>query len=104
MATYQERFRTLVALTERIQEQLTPLAGTEKQVEWATRIRKDFVHNQVACHMGRLDPEGRPERFIEVVNGKPSASWWIQKRDTLPSAYEIEQFWRKIEHGVAHVW
>lgn len=58
--------------------ELVPLEGTEKQVGWATKIRRAAL---AMCM--KYNPN---EKFWALVNQKTSAKWWIENRDRFDSA------------------
>lgn len=57
---------------------LVELAGTEKQIAWATDIRRTAI----AVVMKRVTLN---EKFINVVNSKSDAKWWIENRNDFSS-------------------
>lgn len=58
--------------------ELAQLEGTEKQVGWATKIRRAAL---AMCM--KYNPN---EKFWALVNQKTSAKWWIENRDRFDSA------------------
>ena len=58
--------------------ELVALEGTEKQVGWATKIRRAALS---MCM--KYNPN---EKFWAMVNQKTSAKWWIENRDRFDSA------------------
>lgn len=61
---------------------LPELKGTEKQIAWAEKIRRQAVEE--LDRVGRLVPEGTIDQYREGLNlmyGKNHASWWIDHRD-----------------------
>ena len=72
--------------------ELPELVGSEKQVQWALKIRLDAIKNiekQIEAEkaLERLNPEGDPEKveklmrlgFAEMLK-ETKASWWIDNR------------------------
>lgn len=61
------------------------LDGSEKQVEWARRVRRDLL---TACHDWWLDEGPSEDDFASQVEkparGILSAHWWIDQRDAAP--------------------
>ena len=57
---------------------LVELAGTEKQIAWATDIRRTAI----AVVMKRVTLN---DKFINVVNSKSDAKWWIENRNDFSS-------------------
>ena len=56
------------------------LTGSEKQIEWATRIRQEFADSLDSKRTFRLSPEsleivkGRARHYLET---EANAGWWI---------------------------
>lgn len=69
-------------------DEIAPLSGTEKQVEWANRIRSKITKNVILCYafnakksfFVEMDEEviKKAERFIL---SKDKASFWIEHRE-----------------------
>lgn len=69
-------------------DEIAPLSGTEKQVEWANRIRSKITKNVILCYafnakksfFVEMDEEliKKSERFILSKN---KASFWIENRE-----------------------
>ena len=53
---------------------LAELSGTEKQIAWAADIRRKAI----AIVMNRVTLN---EKFINAVNAKAEAKWWIENRN-----------------------
>ena len=85
----QDMKRHGVEITDHAMKNLPTLTGTDKQVEWATKIRKDKVNILVrdATTPGGLlrlgkgtkqELHDRPfERMAEQLKAQTSAKWWI---------------------------
>ena len=57
---------------------LAELSGTEKQIAWAADIRRKAI----AIVMNRVTLN---EKFINAVNVKTEAKWWIENRNEFSS-------------------
>lgn len=83
-------------------DEIAPLSGTEKQVEWANRIRSKITKNVILCYafnakksfFVEMDEEliKKSERFILSKN---KASFWIENREK-----DYTQFQRLIENVI----
>ena len=89
--------------------ELPELVGTEKQVQWALKIRLDAIKNiekQIEAEkaLERLNPEGDPEKaeklmrlgFAEMLK-ETKASWWIDNRNMCWGVLAIQRGKKYIE-------
>lgn len=53
---------------------LAELTGTEKQIKWATEIRRNAIYKALLA-------KNVNQRFYDTVNSIISAEWWINNRD-----------------------
>ena len=67
------------------QTSMPVLDGSEKQVQWARRVRRDLL---TAAHDAWLDSGKNDDDFAEQVEAPARlilrAHWWIDQRDALP--------------------
>lgn len=68
----------------------TPLTGSEKQIAWASRIRKSAWAMLLAGMKSKHVPEA-----VECANKKTSASWWIDNEERFTSPRGVGQAIRK---------
>lgn len=65
-------------------EGLPPLTGTDKQVQWAAKIRVDvisYVRNKVSsANNTEKQKDGVMRIFLELCQSKTEAKWWIDNR------------------------
>lgn len=61
---------------------LAALAGSEKQIAWAEKIRGEFVSG-ISDAMSSTSEEYIPllNKVIDYIKSIPSASWWIDHRN-----------------------
>jgi hypothetical protein len=80
---------------------LVELQGSEKQVNWAVKIRKDFIeiqNNNLQNYKHRGTSADDLEKFkrimTKLINEKDQAKWWIDnrlgERRALASAFQEE--------------
>lgn len=66
-------------------EGLPILAGTDKQIQWAAKIRADvidYVQNKIREAKNTDEQkEGVTKIFLELCQSKTEAKWWIDNRD-----------------------
>ncbi|MFD1674305.1 hypothetical protein [Alicyclobacillus fodiniaquatilis] len=74
-----------VAEVERGSEGLPPLSETDKQIQWAEKIRVDvigYVKNKISkASNTEAQKEGFTKIFLELCDSKTEAKWWIDNRD-----------------------
>lgn len=61
---------------------LTELKGTERQVGWGTRLRREAV----CMVLKEFEPN---KGFISLVNAKTEAEWWIENQKELTNIYSL---------------
>ncbi len=83
--------------TARTNDDYPVLTGSEKQVAWAEKIRRQYVADMInklnramSIHIGKV--EGSKENIVDilsaiekVVNQNTEAKFWIENRNTLVS-------------------
>jgi len=74
---------TAEAIEAASEMELPALAGTEKQIAWAEKIRQDVIARAEGCIYGRV-PEAERETLLpgfDELQQIESARWWINHRD-----------------------
>lgn len=83
--------------TAEANDEYPELTGSEKQVAWAEKIRRQYVADMInklnramSIHIGKV--EGSKENIVDilsaiekVVNQNTEAKFWIENRNTLVS-------------------
>lgn len=57
------------------------LTGSEKQIAWATDIRKDMIDNQIMIRVAPQYIEQARRAVIALTERHTDARWWIDHRD-----------------------
>lgn len=71
----------------------TELFGTEKQVAWATDIRKTMIYDAMITTKNVADPslKARREDYMQwIISNRTDARWWIDNRNAL-ELFRIEE-------------
>ena len=83
-------------------DEIAPLSGTEKQVEWANRIRSKITKNVILCYAFNAKKSFFVEMDEELIKksehfilSKNKASFWIENREK-----DYTQFQRLIENVI----
>ena len=82
----------------------TELSGTEKQVAWATDIRRSMIYDAMITTKNITDPglKARREDYIQwIISNRTDARWWIDNRNAL-ELFRIEEAvkeWAKARKG-----
>lgn len=100
MNIYANRLTDIVEIFAEKLDKICPLSGTEKQIEWANKIRSRLTRNVMLCYAYRAEHNHLfikiNENFIkkseQFILSKTDAKFWIENRDK-----DYTQFQRLIE-------